>query len=77
MICPSCQAHLGHMNKDGEPMVRNRGLVFKADGVVVVCPKCKGDVPMTTDFAKALTDRLVLFIRKQPAQRAALPENRS
>jgi hypothetical protein len=64
MICAGCGSHLGHINKDGEPIVRNRGLVFKASGVIMVCPKCKRDVPLTADFAKALTDRLILFIRR-------------
>jgi hypothetical protein len=66
MICQSCKSSLGHVNREGEPIVRNRGLVFKAEGVVMVCPKCKGDVPMTVDFAKALSGRLALFISKRP-----------
>lgn len=66
MICPGCQSNLGHINKSNEPMVRGRGLVLKADGVSMVCPKCKGDVPLSTEVAKALQHRLVLFFQNPP-----------
>lgn len=61
MRCPGCNAQLGHITAAGEPMIRNRGLVLKAEGIVAVCPRCKGDVPFTADLAKALQSRIVLF----------------
>jgi uncharacterized protein YbaR (Trm112 family) len=63
MNCPNCKAKLGHLNASGEPMLRNAGMVFKADAPVMVCPRCKSDVPFTRELAKALSDRLVLFLR--------------
>ncbi len=57
-----CGATLGNVNAAGEPIVRTRGLVFKADGLVLVCPSCKGDVSVSDDLAKALTDRLRLIL---------------
>ncbi len=57
-----CGATLGQVNKSGEPIVRTRALVFKADSIVLVCPVCKSDVPMTGEFAKALNDRIRLIL---------------
>jgi len=45
-------------------MVRTRGVILKADGVVVVCPKCKSDVAISPDFAKAMQTRIVLLFRR-------------
>ena len=45
-------------------MVRTRGVVLKRGGPVMICPSCKGDVPMGADMAKALANHLVLFLRK-------------
>lgn len=67
MKCPHCQANLAHVSKQGTPMVRNHGLMFKAEGLAVVCPKCKGDVPVSMDLAKALHSRLVLIFRRGTA----------
>ena len=61
-----CGATLGQLNLAGEPIVRNRGLIFKASGVVLVCPSCKADVPVSGDLAKALTDRLRLLLPIEP-----------
>ncbi|WP_431860153.1 hypothetical protein [Azospirillum sp.] len=64
MKCPHCQANLAHVNGKGEPMVRNHGLVFQANGgVALVCPKCKGDVDMSRDLAKALQSRMILVFK--------------
>jgi hypothetical protein len=64
-----CGAHLLHQNRLGEPIVRNKGIVLKADGIVLVCPKCGGDVPFSPDLAKAMQNSLVLFFGpgKRPA----------
>ena len=59
MKCPHCQAQMGQISKGGEPMVRLRGLVLKAESVNAICPKCKGDVPMGQEMRKAL----VLFLK--------------
>lgn len=56
-----CGANLGRINGAGEPVVRTAGLVFKADSPVMVCPRCKSDVPFTPDLAKALQSRLALL----------------
>ena len=60
MICPNCTANLGRINSAGNPMVRMRGLVLKAEGVAAICPKCKADVPIRGELAKALGARLLL-----------------
>jgi hypothetical protein len=39
-------------------MLRTRGLILKAEGVAVICPKCKGDVQATGELRKAL----ILFL---------------
>lgn len=61
MNCPACAANLGKINGKGEPMVRGRGLVLKADGAVMLCPKCGGDVQFTREIATALNSRLFLL----------------
>jgi hypothetical protein len=63
-----CGAHLGQVNKRGEPMVRTAGMIMQdGGGMAMVCPRCKSDVPFTPDFAKALQTRLVLLF-KGPTQ---------
>ena len=62
MQCPRCQAQLGQVSAGGDPMLRTRGLVLKASGVTVICPKCKADVPATGELRKAL----ILFLTKPP-----------
>lgn len=42
-------------------MVRTAGLVLKAHAPTMVCPRCKADVPFSTEMAKALQSRLALF----------------
>ena len=64
MICPHCQANLGKVNGGGYPVLRNRGVVMKADGVCLICPKCSKDVPVNGDIAKALSARILLVFRK-------------
>lgn len=64
-----CGAELGHLNKSGEPTVRMRGVVLKAQGAVAICPKCSADVPFTADLAKALSNRLALFFTGEPTKR--------
>ena len=44
-------------------MLRTAALVLKAEGPVMVCPRCKADVPFTPDFAKDLQHRLALFFK--------------
>lgn len=62
MKCPACLSALGHVNARGEPMIRTRGLVLKAEGVAAVCPKCKADVPVEGELAKALRSRLLVVV---------------
>lgn len=63
MRCAKCQANLGQLSKAGEPMVRARGFVLKAEGVTAICPKCGGDVPVVGEMAKAMGARLVLVFK--------------
>lgn len=57
-----CGAALGHINARGEPMIRTRGIVLKAEGIAAVCPKCKADVPLEGEMAKALRARLLVVV---------------
>ena len=68
MKCPHCLRQLGKLSRDGEPMVQAGGLVLKAHGPVIVCPKCKGDVPFSPDLVKALQARFLIF--KPPSLRS-------
>ena len=58
-----CGADLAHLNSKKEPIVRTRGIVFQSSGMKLVCPKCKADVPLSQDMAKAMQNSLVLFLR--------------
>ena len=73
MICRHCQANLGHISAAGEPLIRGRGFLLKADCVAVICPKCKGDVPVEGDLAKALSSRLLLVFAPKPAEQETIP----
>lgn len=44
-------------------MIRNAGLLFKAEGMAVICPSCKGDVPVGGDVANQMRRRLVIVRR--------------
>lgn len=70
MMCPHCQAQLGKLNCDQEPMLRNKGIVLKADHVALICPKCGKDVRVDGQMAKALSARLLLVFRDQPRPRS-------
>jgi hypothetical protein len=59
-----CGANLVHITSAGEPMVRNKGMVFKAEGIALICPKCGADVPVSGDMAKAMQERIVVFLRR-------------
>ena len=63
MMCPHCQAQLGKLNSDQEPMLRNKGIVLKASHVALICPKCGHDVPLAGEMAKALSARILLIFR--------------
>jgi len=64
--CAACGATLGHVTARGDPMLRTRGLVLKAEGVTAICPRCKADVPMTGELAQALRARLLVFVPAAP-----------
>ena len=64
MKCRACQANLGQVNRAGEPLLRNRGLVFKADSVVALCPRCGGDVPFTAEITRALRRHVFIIPKK-------------
>jgi len=63
-----CGANLAHVNRRGEPVLRNHGLVLKAEGVAAICPKCHADVPIAGDMAKALSNRILLVFKSPNSQ---------
>jgi Zn-finger nucleic acid-binding protein len=69
--CPGCQASLAHQNAAGEPLLRMRGLVLKAQGVVAMCPACRGDVPVQGEVARILSARLAGASFSAPSSRAS------
>ncbi|RVT91432.1 hypothetical protein EOD42_22515 [Rhodovarius crocodyli] len=74
MKCRHCAANLGQISATGEPLIRSRGILLKAEGVSMICPKCKGDVPVEGELAKALSARLLLVFKgNAPRARAASP----
>lgn len=64
MKCHSCGANLAQTNPRGETLIRNKGLVFKAHGMICVCPRCKSDVEFSPDIANQVHRRVVLFFQK-------------
>lgn len=64
MNCPHCGTNLLRESHSGDAMISNRGLVFKSESLVFVCPKCKGDVPASQTITKALQDKAILFFKK-------------
>lgn len=64
LACPKCGANITHRTAGGDTMLRGRGLVLKADSLVMVCPKCKADVPCSQTITKAIQDRAVLFFKR-------------
>jgi uncharacterized protein YbaR (Trm112 family) len=67
MQCPHCREDLARITADGDPMLRTRGLLFKGGSLVLVCPKCKGDVRPGADLMKALQNVSVLFFKSPPS----------
>lgn len=63
MKCPHCHADMAHLNAAREPIIRTRGLVLKASGLSLVCPRCKGDVTPSQELQKAMSNALVLFLK--------------
>lgn len=66
-----CGANLLTLSRDREPMLRTSALVLKAEGVVAVCPKCRADVPVAGELAKAIQTRLsprpgLIFLKARP-----------
>ncbi|HET7674200.1 MAG TPA: hypothetical protein VFL54_01625 [Gammaproteobacteria bacterium] len=65
MNCPHCEANLKQRNSKGETLLRTRGIVLKADRLVAVCPKCKGDVPVSPEMMQKMHSSVVLFFRNR------------
>ena len=65
MICPHCQSNLAQRSMNGDPMMRTRGLVIKSTGLALICPKCKGDVPVSLDVMNQLHKTVVLFKQRR------------
>lgn len=45
-------------------MLRTRALVLKSGGILLVCPKCKGDVQVTSGVAGSISRRLLLLDKR-------------
>ncbi len=71
MRCAGCGAELGHVNERGEPALRTRGLILKAEGVAVSCPRCRADVPLQGEMAKAITARLLVVVPRKSSPEPA------
>lgn len=65
MICPTCNAVLDKEKDNGERILRTRGIVIKKHGLALICPKCKGDVPVSPEMMHQLQEIAVLFFRNR------------
>lgn len=45
-----CGCVLTQLNRAGDPIIRNRGIVLKKSGMILVCPLCKGPVPFSLEL---------------------------
>lgn len=61
--CPHCHANLASVAASGEPLLRARGVILKATGLALVCPRCRGDVPLSQSLHQQIHQRVVLFFR--------------
>lgn len=68
MICPHCKANLVRPNSAGEPVLRTRALIFKAESIVAACPKCGNDVPFSPDAMHTLHRTAVLFFQRPESE---------
>ena len=64
MICPACKVDIATRSKSGETLLRNRGLIIKSDAIVLVCPKCSGDIPLSQTMHKAVQQTAMVFFRR-------------
>lgn len=65
MICPHCQTSLSRTSASGDQMLAMRALIMKAEGLTLVCPKCKGDVPIGPEAMHEMHRRIVLFFQRR------------
>ena len=63
MNCPKCGTNLLRESKSGDAMLKNSGLILKANSLVAVCPHCKADVPFSQTMTQAVHDRAILFFK--------------
>lgn len=63
MKCPACLTQLVRAGKNGDPLVSTRGLLIKGGCLLLICPKCKGDVRPSPDVLKALS-AVLIFTRE-------------
>lgn len=66
MICPACHANLNRRGAGGDTLLKARGVVVRANGVILICPRCKADVPMGPEEMQRLHKSAVLFFRGSP-----------
>lgn len=64
MKCPHCSANLETVNSRGETVLKNRGLIFKSQGISLACPKCKQDVPVSNENMNKMHRVAVLFLQR-------------
>jgi hypothetical protein len=66
MNCPKCHATLMRRNSAGDAIIRNRGILLKASGPALVCPRCRADVPFQADL---LVKALPVLLLHRPGRR--------
>lgn len=59
---------MGHISAAGEPLVRTRGVMLKAEGIILICPKCRADVPLAGDLLNAM--KVLLFAKSRTDRRS-------
>lgn len=70
MKCGACQSVLTQRNALGEPIIRNRGIVFKAgQRPTMVCPKCKASVPFSAELLQQFSQAALLIHGRSVAKR--------
>lgn len=65
MKCPKCDKQIAHLNKTNDVVLSNKALVLKPEGMILVCPKCKADIPFSDGAMEAVKDRVVLFFKRK------------
>jgi hypothetical protein len=75
----SCNQRLFYQSADGKVRLRSAVVVFKSEGAVAICPKCKREVPVDLVLGESLQKALVPAERKLVVRdlRKSLDEGKS